>query len=115
MWLCSRTSGRRPASPLRVEALEGREVPAFAFTTIDVPGASLTDVNGINNSGQVVGSFTSGGVSHGFLLSAGVYTTLDVPGATSTAAWDINDSGQVAGSYTADGTTHAFLWSGGMY
>jgi len=98
-----------------LEALEPRDVPAFAFTPIDVPGATLTDANGINEVGEVVGSYTSAGVTHGFLLSEGVYTTLDVPGATATTAWDINDSGQITGSYTAGGTTHAFLWSGGAY
>jgi hypothetical protein len=110
-----RSTGRPPTSRLRVEALEARDTPAFAFTTIDVPGASLTDINGINNSGQVVGTYTAGGISHGFLLSNGIYTTLDVPGATATVAWDINDSGQIAGSYTAGGTTHGFLLSDGTY
>jgi uncharacterized membrane protein len=110
-----RSTGRPPTPRLRVEALESRDTPAFAFTTIDVPGASLTDVNGINRSGQVVGTYTAGGTGHGFLLSEGVYTTLDVPGATATVAWDINDAGQIAGSYTAGATTHGFLLSGGTY
>ncbi len=105
---------RRPAS-LRVEALEAREVPAFVFTSIDVPGATLTDVNGINNSGALVGSYAAGGSTHGFVLNEGTYTTLDVPSATSTTAWDINDSGQIAGSYVAGGATHGFLLSGGTY
>jgi len=34
---------------------------------------------GINNSGQIVGSYTNASGAHGFLLSGGTYTTLDDP------------------------------------
>src|SRR4051794_40315806 len=83
-----RTADRRPRR-LGIETLEDRTVPSFAFDTIDVPGATLTDINGINDSGRIVGSYAAGGVTHGFLLSDDEYVTLDVPGATSTAAWDV--------------------------
>ena len=126
MWFCRRNSNlpvalsrQRPSRPswsrLRVDALETRDVPAFAFTSIDVPGATLTDINGINDAGALVGSYSVGGVTHGFLLNQGTYTTLDVPGATSTAAWDINDVGQIAGSFLVGGTTHAFVLRDGIY
>src|SRR5688572_15011385 len=99
MWFYSRKTcpARRPAYRLRFEALEGREVPSVAFTPIDVPGATLTDANGINDAGQVVGSYTAGGITHGFLLSGGIFTPIDVPDATATTAWDINDSGHITG------------------
>ena len=44
--------------------------PAFAstLTTIDVPGADSTFAFGINDRGQIVGFYTAGGPSHGFLL-----------------------------------------------
>jgi len=101
--------------PLRIDRLETRELPAFTFSAIDVPGATMTDINGINDLGQIVGTYTSSGITRGFLLSDGDYTTLDVPGASSTSAWDINDAGQIAGSYVVGGVTHAFLFSDGAY
>jgi hypothetical protein len=30
----------------------------YTFTTFDVPGAAFTEANGINDAGQIVGSFT---------------------------------------------------------
>ena len=71
---------------------------------IDVPGAAQTDVNGINDAGALVGSYTAGGVTHGFLLSGGSPHHARRARRTSTVAWDINDAGQVAGSYVAGGT-----------
>src|SRR5262245_163743 len=105
------SAARRP----RLEKLEGRSLLAVDILLVDVPGSTFTDINGINDSGQVVGSYTAGGVTHGFVKSGESYTTIDVPGATSTAAWDINESGQVAGSYVSGGVTRGFLLSGGVY
>ena len=59
----------------------------------------MTAANGINDSGEVVGIYQSGGVYHGFLLSGGIFSTLDFPGSSSTSANGINDSGQVVGVY----------------
>src|SRR5437773_4169144 len=60
---------------------------AFTFTTIDVPGATLTNAIGINAHGQIVGAFTdAGGAFHGFLLDGGTFTPADPPGATPGAA-----------------------------
>src|SRR4051794_39418700 len=40
----------------------------YVFQTIDVPGASATAPQGINDAGQIVGFYRdSGGVGHGFL------------------------------------------------
>ena len=39
------------------------------FTTIDVPGATSTSAFGINDSGQIVGSFYDGTTTHGFLAT----------------------------------------------
>jgi probable HAF family extracellular repeat protein len=81
------------------------------FTTFDAP-SGLTFVNGVNDSGQVVGSFLN---SHGFLYSGGVFTTLDAPGAISTLASGINDAGNVVGSFSDGSGNHGFLYSGGTY
>ena len=58
----------------------------------------------------MVGSFTdSGGVSHGFIYTAGghpAFTTVDAPGATSLDG--INNNNEVFGSYSASGVTSYF-------
>jgi probable HAF family extracellular repeat protein len=117
----SNRSAERAANPrnsarrLLLENLEGRSLLAVDFLSLDVPGATSTESWGINDSAQIVGNYTAGGITHGYLRSEGSYTTLDVPGATSTAPSAINDSGQIAGSYVAGGVTHAFVFSDGIY
>jgi len=39
-----------------------------AYTTIDFPGAIAAQANGINSSGQIVGSYVDSIASHGFSL-----------------------------------------------
>jgi hypothetical protein len=83
-----------------------------SYTTLDVPGAAQTILNGINDAGQIVGSFSMVGYPypHAFVMSGGSHTTLDVPGAISTTAYGINDAGQIVGSYVdGGGTRHGFL------
>ena len=41
----------------------------YSFTTIDVPGAKNTFANGINDSGQIVGSFDDWRTTQGFLAT----------------------------------------------
>ena len=36
---------------------------SFSFTPIDVPGASMTEVHGINDAGQIVGTFRAASVT----------------------------------------------------
>jgi uncharacterized membrane protein len=72
----------------------------YSFTTIDVPGSVRTGAAGINDSDQIVGSYSDGTTDHGFLDTAGSFTTIDVPGASSTSASGINDSGQIVGGYS---------------
>jgi probable HAF family extracellular repeat protein len=81
------------------------------FTTIDVPGATGTNVTGINPRGDIVGQYTDAdGVEHGFLLSGGEFTMIDVPSAMSTSAIGINPEGDIVGAYTSpDGRSHGFL------
>src|ERR1043166_1998001 len=74
---------------------------------------------GINDNGQVAGSFTdaaspSGG--HGFLYTPSLFTTLDatpvVTGSNPsfTAAFGLNSGGQVVGSFhDSSSATHGFL------
>ena len=71
----------------------------FSLTTIDVPGATSTAAIGINNAGQIVGSYTSATGTHGFVDTNGVFTTVDVPGSSFTQITSINNVGQMVGFY----------------
>jgi uncharacterized membrane protein len=85
--------------------------------TLNVPGAVATRAFGINPQGDIVGSYTAGGMTHGFLLSDGVVTTIDYPNSTSTEAWGINARGDIIGRYTVAGRGGAlgFLLSRGRF
>jgi len=55
--------------------------PSFRFTSIDFPGAVLTQPQGINPGGEIVGLYKdTAGKQHGFLLSSGQFTSIDYPG-----------------------------------
>jgi probable HAF family extracellular repeat protein len=68
-----------------------------AFTTLSIPGATDVMAFGVNDLGQIVGTYIAGGIDHGFLYSGGSYVTLDDPGALNTFAHGINNSGQIVG------------------
>jgi len=88
-----------------------------SFTTIDVPYATTTLANGINDDGQVVGEYYWPYSDHngfrGFLESGGSFTTIDANGASETDVCGINDGGQVVGYYSPFPYEHGFLESGG--
>src|SRR5262249_56669907 len=74
------------------------------YTTIDDPlGVKGTAATGINDAGQIVGTYRdSANVPHGFLLSGGLFTTIDDPSAPagfSTTVRDINAAGQIVGTF----------------
>ena len=79
-------------------------------------GASSTLANGINDSGNVVGSYSNSSGQHGFLYSGGSYLTLNDPLATNgTNANGINAAGQIVGAYIDASGTHGFVDDGGIY
>jgi hypothetical protein len=97
-------------------------------TIIQYPGSSLTAARGINNSGDIVGTYAcslaagctltgeaGAAGSHGFLLQDGVYTRIDVPGGTNTVARGISEQGTIIGHYSVAGVTHGFTYSEGKY
>ncbi len=90
---------------------------SFSWTTIDVPGATLTWPLGINLAGEIVGEyFDSNGVVHGFLLSHGRFTTIDVPGASGSEACGIKPAGEIVGGYLdSNWVGHGFLLSHGRF
>ncbi len=110
----------------------GLSVPAqgaltFTFSTIDVPNAVGTfGTRGINNSGQIAGSYNdSNNMQHGYLLSGGSFTTIDYPGTGPSSTgyfggtWvqGINDSGVMVGGHgpTTLGIAYGFVYSGGTF
>jgi probable HAF family extracellular repeat protein len=102
------------------EAPEIQTLKNLKVASIKVPGASTTEAMGINNLGDIVGSWEDAVTRkrYGFLLSGGVYTPIDIPGAVLTVANDINDAGDIVGTYyePADagelfGASHGYLLS----
>ena len=86
------------------------------FTKLAYPGASMTQAFGINDSGEVVGAYTTGtgakAKTHGFTWRAGHgFTTVDDPhGLGATTINGVNDAGDLVGFYTdAKGNTDGML------
>lgn len=83
------------------------------FTTVDAPGATETELLGLNNKGVAIGFDVVGGVTHGVIFDTktGVFTTVDAPNAAGSTVFNgINDKGDIVGFYTdAAGNTHGLL------
>jgi hypothetical protein len=90
---------------------------AQTYTSIDFPGATATTLNGgPNPEGTNIGSYTTSGVTHGFVLKKGVFTSFDPPGSTSTTPNWISPQGVIVGGYIdASGANHGFILEGGKY
>src|SRR5437588_2894633 len=68
-------------SAVPVAAASAATAPAaFQFRTFDVPGATGTQVNGINDRGIFEGAFTDASGQHGFVDGPGGLARFDVPG-----------------------------------
>jgi hypothetical protein len=89
----------------------------FQYTTLQVPGSTSTAAEGINNNGDIVGWFVSGGVTAGFLYTAGAFQTISCPNTAVTLAYGINDSGTIVGVCGSAGFTNAlgFVYQNGSY
>ena len=86
------------------------------FITIGVPGATFTGVSGINDAGQIVGSYGTGdGEPLAFVDNGGVFTTISAPGATILSANGINDAGQIVGNQRVGDMFQGFVDSGGTF
>jgi len=74
---------------------------SYSYRSIDYPGAALTQVFGINERGDVVGSYNdTDGNTHGFSLVNGRFSRIDYPGSIFTAARGINDDDVIVGAFT---------------
>jgi hypothetical protein len=94
------------------------------FVTLDstLGDAGTTELLGMNNIGQIVGTYTDGGAEHAFVYdSINGFVELDLTGAGAVGnniiALDVNDFGQIVGTYVDVGTgiRHGFLLKDGVF
>lgn len=88
----------------------------FSFTTVDFPGATLTNVFGINASGEIVGLYRDAmRETHGFVRRGETFSSIEFPGASFTSARGISPSGDVVGAYRLpgepEGNAHGYVLS----
>jgi uncharacterized membrane protein len=87
------------------------------------PGSASTIAYGINDVGEIVGTYSNDEVTfHGFTLISGVFATVDYPGATDTYLTGINNSGEIVGAWDSGGVdkygnplSHGFLLDSGTF
>jgi probable HAF family extracellular repeat protein len=91
----------------------------YTYTKIMYPGSVWTEVAGINDAGQIVGTYTPPtGIVHGFVYQNGVYTTIDMPGMAHNYLFGINDAGHMVGGVSEilpRGPYHATLFENGSW
>src|SRR4051794_14330794 len=69
----------------------------YSVTDLGTLGGTVSEANGINASGQVVGWSSLPGGTFAFLYSDGAMHNLGTLGGTGSIAWGINDSGEIVG------------------
>ena len=84
------------------------------FITLAFPGAAMTQAFGVNDSNEVVGTYTTGtgnaAVTHGFIWQNGTFASVDIGGASATTVNGVNNEGDLVGFYTdAKGNTNGFM------
>jgi hypothetical protein len=73
---------------------------AGVFTPINFPLATSTRPLGINDTGEIAGSYNeAAGNSHGFIYAGGAFSTVDVAGARATFLTRGKNGGLVTGVY----------------
>jgi uncharacterized membrane protein len=92
---------------------------SYSMTTIDYPDARATFASGINNRGDIVGSYRIPGTRHAMLIRSGVFIALP-PASILLTNWSeaskSNDRGDLVGRFMDDdGVFHGFLASGRDY
>jgi probable HAF family extracellular repeat protein len=81
------------------------------FTSVDVPGASITSATGINDYGHVVGFYEDDAGVHGFVDDGETVAPIDAPypDVSSTSALGMNNGGDIVGMYQDGSGTHGFV------
>lgn len=96
------------------------QVKSGVFTEVKIPGFpnAMAIASGVNDLGDIVGSFNNGSSEFGFLLHQGKLTIISFPGAAAgTFPSSINNQGIVVGSYRVSETSNAqgFMWKNGAF
>ncbi|HRE12573.1 MAG TPA: hypothetical protein PLD37_00090 [Usitatibacteraceae bacterium] len=88
----------------------------YVFNTIDYPGATFTDVRGLNNAGRIAGYASLDGINFfGFTYAGGVFAPLP-PSAVPVSALNLNDAGTIVGNTSDDpNPDRAFILNGTIY
>jgi probable HAF family extracellular repeat protein len=109
--------GTKPAESQQAPAQPLYEVHDLGTLGYTPEGYASSYANGINNSGQVVGTSSASGEaeSHAFLYSEGQMSDLGTFGGCCSEGLAINDADKVVGRafMSGDVEQHAFLYSGG--
>ncbi len=96
-------------------AVQGFVIKNGETTVLNYPGSVATFIQGINNKGEMSGTWEDAqGNSHGFSLAADLetWTSFDAPVGTQTQAFQINNLGQIAvnGYDPANGEDGLFIY-----
>jgi hypothetical protein len=88
---------------------------APTYVTFDVPGATFTTPESINDDDVVAGYFATQAQAHGFVRTPdGTIISFDPPGSTATFALSINSVGKITGYYLdSTSSAHGFLRAAG--
>jgi hypothetical protein len=109
-----------------VTLLQTRDAAAIEYSFVDVlfPGANETIVEGINDAGEIVGTYGASidirqqvfSNTFGFIRRGSNWQSLQAFGASATQPTAINNHGRVVGNYlTGGGRLHGFAFDGVNY
>jgi uncharacterized membrane protein len=90
----------------------------YTFTPLDFPGSDLTTIRGINNHGDLAGSYRITPPRHAMIYKDGKFLPLlpdAEPGFGFSEAYKINDRGDIAGFWSDDHGYRGFLYSKGLF
>ncbi|MGD9799206.1 MAG: hypothetical protein AB7F91_14750 [Parvularculaceae bacterium] len=94
-------------------ATQGFVIQNGVTTVLNYPDAAVTFIQGMNNKGELSGSWEdAGGGSHGFHLASDLetWTSFDAPEGDFTQAWQINNLGQIAVTGVGATTNSMFIY-----
>jgi uncharacterized membrane protein len=83
----------------------------YAFTTLEYPGAETTVASDITDDGRIVGWYTTGGVTKGFVRADGKYTSIEHADAIVTRVTGAGPDGSLVGAYRKKGEPNV-AWYG---
>jgi len=93
----------------------------YRYVPFDVPGATSTFLDGINNYGQIVGRYSGPTGAGAFLYDGSAFIDLPAHNGDEVLPQDINELGQIVGTLISESTipglldTHGFLLDAGAF